>query len=429
MNIVLLSGGSGKRLWPLSNDVKSKQFIRFFKKDDGSYESMLERVYHQIKKADCSARITIATSEVQVPLIKEQLGDNVSVSIEPARRDTFPAIVLSSLFLYEKLGIKENEPVIVSPVDPYVDEAYYTSFKELERVAVEGKANLTLMGITPTYPSEKYGYIIPWDTGNITKVRTFKEKPDKETARKYIEIGALWNAGVFAFKLGYLLDIAHKLIDFKGYEDLYENYQYLEKISFDYAVVEKEENIDVLRYTGRWEDVGTWNTICDVLDENIIGNVVADGTSRNLSAINELAIPILCMGCKDMIVVASEDGILVSDKERSSSIKTFVDNLHTADEVKGLSLVNRDEFSSLYRLKLEKNKTFSSCSTAEKIIINTVRGSGNILIDGRQTSLTPGDSISVLNGQKYEISSSSDLEVVIIVLGRKKIEPIGGNKI
>lgn len=429
MNIVLLSGGSGKRLWPLSNDVKSKQFIRFFKKDDGSYESMLERVYHQIKKADCSARITIATSEVQVPLIKEQLGDNVSVSIEPARRDTFPAIVLSSLFLYEKLGIKENEPVIVSPVDPYVDEAYYTSFKELERVAVEGKANLTLMGITPTYPSEKYGYIIPWDTGNITKVRTFKEKPDKETARKYIEIGALWNAGVFAFKLGYLLDIAHKLIDFKGYEDLYENYQYLEKISFDYAVVEKEENIDVLRYTGRWEDVGTWNTICDVLDENIIGNVVADDTSRNLSAINELAIPILCMGCKDMIVVASEDGILVSDKERSSSIKTFVDNLHTADEVKGLSLVNRDEFSSLYRLKLEKNKTFSSCSTAEKIIINTVRGSGNILIDGRQTSLTPGDSISVLNGQKYEISSSSDLEVVIIVLGRKKIEPIGGNKI
>lgn len=421
MNIVLLSGGFGKRLWPLSNDIKSKQFIRFFKRDDGTYESMLERVYRQIKGADRSARITIATSEVQVPFISEQLGDNVSISIEPARRDTFPAIVLSSLFLYEKLGIGLDEPVIVSPVDPYVDEAYYTSFKELETIVNEGTASLTLMGITPTYPSEKYGYIIPEDNKKISKVRTFKEKPDEKTAGGYIASGALWNAGVFAFKLGYLLDIAHKLIDFKGYEDLYEDYQYLEKISFDYAVVEKEENIDVLRYTGRWEDVGTWNTICDVLDENIIGNVVADDTSRNLSAINELAIPILCMGCKDMIVVASEDGILVSDKERSSSIKTFVDKLPTADVEKGLSLVNRDEFSSLYRIKLEKDKIFSSCSKAEIIMINTVRGSGNIVIDGRQTPLTPGDSISVLNGQKYEISSSSDFEAVIIVLEAEKI--------
>ncbi len=421
MNIVLLSGGSGRRLWPLSNDIKSKQFIRFFKKNDGSYESMLERVFYQIKRTDCSARITIATSEVQVPFIREQLGDNVAISIEPDRRDTFPAIVLSSLFLHEKLGVGIYEPIIVCPVDPYVDDSYYLLFKELERIVDEGKANLTLMGITPTYPSEKYGYIIPEDTEKVSKVRAFKEKPDCETARGYIECGALWNAGVFAFRLGYLLDIAHKLIEFKNYDDLYDKYHCIERISFDYAVVEKEKDIEVLRYNGRWEDVGTWNTICDVLDENVIGNVTMDDTSSNLCAINELSIPILCMGCNDMIVVASEDGILVSDKKRSSFIKPLVDRLSTESKDNDLTLVNCDESSLLYRLKLNKNKSFSSCSKTERIIINVVRGSGTIMIDGCQTQLISGDSFSVLDRQEYEIVSLSDFEAVIIVLGTEKI--------
>ena len=120
MNIVLLSGGSGKRLWPLSNDIRSKQFIKIFKLEDGRYESMVQRVYRQIRNVDSGARITVATSKTQVSAIHNQLGDGVGISVEPCRRDTFPAIVLATAYLHDVQGIDPEEGVVVCPVDPYV---------------------------------------------------------------------------------------------------------------------------------------------------------------------------------------------------------------------------------------------------------------------------------------------------------------------
>ncbi|MDY5647185.1 MAG: sugar phosphate nucleotidyltransferase, partial [Lachnospiraceae bacterium] len=237
MNIVLLSGGSGKRLWPLSNDIRSKQFIKIFKGEDGSYESMVQRVYRQICQVDSDARVTIATSRSQVSAIHNQLGEHVGICVEPCRRDTFPAIALATAYLHDVQGISEEEAVVVCPVDPYVEQGYFEALKELGELAEHTWANLVLMGIEPTYPSEKYGYIIPADQERVSKVSTFKEKPDAETAEAYIRQGALWNGGVFAYKLKYVLKKAHELIDFTDYEDLFEKYDTLEKISFDYAVV------------------------------------------------------------------------------------------------------------------------------------------------------------------------------------------------
>ena len=184
MNIILLSGGSGKRLWPLSNEVRSKQFIKLFKNDNGEYESMVQRVYRQIHAVDDTANITIATSKSQASAIKNQLGEKVSICVEPCRRDTFPAIVLAASYLHDELGVSENEAVVVCPVDPYVDHTYYEAVEKLQELAKEGNANLILMGIEPTYPSEKYGYIIPESGDSVSKVKEFKEKPDQETAKK-----------------------------------------------------------------------------------------------------------------------------------------------------------------------------------------------------------------------------------------------------
>lgn len=186
MNIVLLSGGSGKRLWPLSNDIRSKQFIKLFKKEDGSYESMVQRVYGQIRSVDKDAQIIIATSKSQVSAIHNQLGSDVGVCVEPCRRDTFPAIALATAYLRDVKGVSEEEAVVVCPVDPYVNEDYFQALKDLGRLAEKGNANLVLMGIEPTYPSEKYGYIIPEDKECVSMVKTFKEKPDRETAMQYI---------------------------------------------------------------------------------------------------------------------------------------------------------------------------------------------------------------------------------------------------
>ncbi len=263
MNIVLLSGGSGKRLWPLSNDIRSKQFIKIFKTRDGGYESMVQRVYRQIRTVDSEASVTIATSKSQVSALHNQLGENVGISVEPCRRDTFPAIALATAYLHYVRGIGLDEAVVVCPVDPYVNDDYFYSLEKLWNLAREGTANLMLMGIDPTYPSEKYGYILPTSKDMISRVSSFKEKPDAQTAQKYIDQGGLWNGGVFAYKLGYVLERAHQLIDFTDYADLFSKYATLKKISFDYAVVEHEEDIGVLRFAGEWKDLGTWNTLTE----------------------------------------------------------------------------------------------------------------------------------------------------------------------
>ena len=256
---------------------------------------MVQRVYRQITTVDADAKITIATSKSQASAIKNQLGEKASICVEPCRRDTFPAIALAAAYLHDELGVAESEAVVVCPVDPYVDNTYYEAVKTLQELAEQGGANLTLMGIEPTYPSEKYGYIIPESGENVSKVKEFKEKPDVETAKKYLAQSALWNAGIFAFKLGYLLDKAHSMIDFEDYRDLFNKYDTLTKISFDYAVVEKEASIQVLRYSGDWKDVGTWNMMAEVMADKTKGKAILDETCENTNVVNELNIPILCI--------------------------------------------------------------------------------------------------------------------------------------
>ncbi|MDE7357982.1 MAG: mannose-1-phosphate guanylyltransferase, partial [Lachnospiraceae bacterium] len=327
MNIVLLSGGSGKRLWPLSNDTRSKQFIKIFRTASGGYESMVQRVYRQILSVDPSATVTIATSKSQVSAIHNQLGMDVGISVEPCRKDTFPAIALAAAYLHDVRDISEDESVVVCPVDPYVEQDYFEALKNLGTQAAVSNANLVLMGIEPTYPSAKYGYIIPEDSRSISRVSVFREKPDEDTAKSYIAKGALWNGGVFAFRLGYVLSRAHELLDFRDYRDLYEKYDTLAKISFDYAVVEHEPQIEVMRFGGMWKDMGTWNTLTEAMENPSIGKAIMNEACANVHVVNELDVPVLCMGLKDIVVSASPEGILVSDKTQSSYIKPYVDEI------------------------------------------------------------------------------------------------------
>ena len=423
MNIVLLSGGSGKRLWPLSNDVRSKQFIKLFKDDKGNYESMVQRVYRQISKVDPDARITIATSKTQASAIKNQLGGNVEISIEPCRRDTFPAIALASLYLHDKLGVEEDEAVVVCPVDPYVDDTYYESVKLLHRLAEKGEANLSLMGIEPTYPSEKYGYIMPLEGEKVSKVKSFKEKPDSRTAEEYIKENALWNAGIFAFKLSYILNKAHSLIDFTDYNDLFNKYDTLKKISFDYAVVEDEKSIQVLRYSGDWKDVGTWNMMAEVMADKSKGRVVLDEECENTNVVNELNIPILCMGCKDLIVAASGDGILISDKERSGYMKPYVEKIETeamfAEKSWGTYTVIDVQPGSMtvkISMKAGEHMTYHMHNYREEVW-TIVSGEGKTIIDGFEQLVKTGDVIRIPVGCKHTVEAISTLDVVEVQIG------------
>lgn len=423
MNIILLSGGSGKRLWPLSNDIRSKQFIKMFKNDDGEYESMVQRVYRQIKKADIEANITIATSKKQVSTINNQLGSKVAVCVEPARRDTFPAIALAAAFLKSEKNVGEDEAVLVCPVDPYVDDSYFESLKELFKFTQTGEYNLNLMGVEPTYPSEKYGYIIPETKEHISGVGEFKEKPTAENAQKLIEQGGLWNCGVFAFKLGYLLDIAHRHIEFDSYIDIYSSYEALEKISFDYAVVEKESSIGVLRYSGTWKDIGSWNTFAEEMSESVIGDAQLNDACENTNVINELNIPILCMGTKDMIIAASSDGILVSEKEQSSYIKPYVDAMDKeamyAEKSWGsYNVIDVNDDSMVIKVTLLPGHRMHYHSHEHRDEIwNIVSGEGRTVIDGIEKAVKPGDVITMTAGTKHTIIADTELVAIEVQMG------------
>lgn len=423
MNLVLLSGGSGQRLWPLSNDIRSKQFIKIFHREDGELESMVQRVYRQIKAVDTDATVTIATSKSQVSAIHNQLGEEVGISVEPCRRDTFPAIALAAAYLKDVQGVGEEESVVVCPVDPYVENDYFEALKALGDRAAVSSANLVLMGIEPTYPSEKYGYIIPIGKEQVSKVSMFKEKPTQEVAKDYIAKGALWNGGVFAFKLGYVLNRAHELIDFVDYDDLFNKYDTLNKISFDYAVVEHEPEIEVMRFAGTWKDLGTWNTLTEAMDSHAVGEALFNEQCENVHVVNELDVPILCMGLKDVVVSASPEGILVSDKEQSSYIKPYVNTLDHrvmfAEKSWGsFKVIDIDKVSMTIKVTLNAGHQMNYHSHQHRDEVWTViAGNGKTIVDGMEQHVKAGDVITMSAGCRHTVIAETELKLIEVQLG------------
>lgn len=423
MNIVLLSGGSGKRLWPLSNEIRSKQFIKIFKKEDGSYESMVQRVYRQIKKVDSDATVIIATSKTQVSAIHNQLGEDVGISVEPCRRDTFPAIALATAYLVDVKKIDPEESVVVCPVDPYVEDDYFEALKGLSDQADKGEANLVLMGIEPTYPSEKYGYIIPETADQTAPVKTFKEKPTAAVAQEYISQGALWNGGVFAYKLKYVMEIAHRLINFTDYHDLFEKYDTLTKISFDYAVVEKEEKIQVQRFAGQWKDLGTWNTLTEAMEESVIGKGELNETCSGVHIINEMDVPVLAMGIHDVVISASPEGILVSDKEQSSYIKPFVDKfeqqvMFAEKSWGGFKVIDVETESMTIKVTLNAGHSmnYHSHRNRDEVWV-VISGEGKTIVDGMEQKVKAGDVITMSAGCRHTVIAGTELKLIEVQLG------------
>ena len=433
MNIILLSGGSGKRLWPLSNDIRSKQFIKIFKKPEhtipmgteytGDYESMVQRIYRQIKTVDPSATVTIATSKSQVSAIHNQLGTDIGISVEPCRRDTFAAIALATAYLHDMQKVPADEAVVVCPVDPYVDEGYFRCLNEMCYAAQRGTANLTLMGIEPTYPSEKYGYIKPEQKDGVRGF-AFTEKPTAEKAAEYIAAGALWNGGVFAYKLKYVLSKSQELLGSSDYETLFNGYANLKKISFDYAVVEQETSLEVLRYSGTWKDLGTWNTLTEAMEEPIIGDGRMNDACSNTHIVNELGIPILAMGTKDMIISASPEGILVSDKEQSSYIKPFVDAIDQqvmfAEKSWGsYRVLDVEEDSMTVKVTLNPGHHMNYHSHEKRDEVWTViSGTGTTIVDGMEQPVKPGDVVTMSAGCKHTvIAGEQGLQLMEVQLG------------
>ncbi|MBO5553943.1 MAG: mannose-1-phosphate guanylyltransferase [Solobacterium sp.] len=421
MKMILLCGGGGKRLWPISNNVHSKQFAQLFDDGNGNYRSMLEHAISEIREIDPDVQVTIAAGRVQTEEVRSQLGFDVSLTEEPSRRNTFPAISLAASYLKDHDHVDPQEPIVIFSVDSYADRSFYESLFSLGEILDDGNTNLVLMGIEPTSPSDKYGYIIPASSDEVSAVRAFREKPDTETAKKYIEEHhALWNAGVFACRLEYLLRRADIVFGSSSYANLLQRYPELKQISFDYAVVEKEPNIAVKRYNGTWTDAGTWTGMCSLLKNKDIGQVVRDDQCEDTLIVNHLDFPILAMGVKNLVIAASRDGILVAEKDRIPDLKTVVDDVWLEPRVigkryGGKEVLHRSESSetSLLTIRAGSSVTIKTDIGVRKTLT---------VLHGAGEKMKPGTIFTIQDGEKWQINADTDIQLIETMI-EFEIEP------
>ncbi len=438
MKIILLSGGSGQRLWPLSNDNCSKQYIKFINHDaevsdnmlvSGRDEkcSMLQRVYEQLCATGFAGDVIIAASESQREIVAAQLNDKVLFSAEPMRRDTFPAVVLASSFVKTKCEANEDEVVAFVPIDPYVSLDYFRKIRELGSFVEKADDVIGLMGAKPTYPSEKYGYILMSDERNVSG---FSEKPSYEDAERLIKSGALWNCGVFCFKLKTAKRWADKYgLDF-DYDELFKesSYESLPKISFDYEVLEHEKNIIAVCYDGMWKDIGTWNTLTEEMTENVMGNAVMDSVSGDCNIINTLDTPVILMGGSNLVVAASRDGILVADKEQSSYIKNYLSGIDTRPRyeerrwgtIKTLERTVEDGVgvcTNMVKVEAAQSTTYHRHLLHDEII-TIILGKGTLIVNGTKIQLEPGTTFTVNRGMLHQIIAETKLKYIEVLMGK-----------
>ena len=437
MQLVLLSGGSGKRLWPLSNNARSKQFLPLLEKEDGTMESMVQRVVRQVREAHLTDDITLATNASQLDIIINQLGDSVSVVTEPERRDTFPAIALASGYLKLKKGCPDDEVVVIMPCDPFTEAGYFETIGKMVKCVEADVAELVLMGITPTYPSEKYGYVVPVTDNLMAEgsmaVSKFTEKPNVERARELLGMGALWNGGVFAFRLGYMMEIAQRYVKADSFEEMRSRYSEFPKISFDYEVAEKADSVAVLPYSGQWKDLGTWNTLTDELHHHIIGNAVMGPRCTNTHVINELQYPIYVDGMEDTVIAASPDGIIVCRKKYTEDIKKAVDHLTPRPMYEerrwGSYRVIDDTTYADGRHSLTKSLTINAGKNISYQVHRhrseawtIVEGEGIFVLDGVERKVGPGETVVIPVNHYHALKALTTLTFIEVQTGNPLVE-------
>lgn len=442
MKIVLLSGGAGERLWPLSNEARAKQFLKVLEprpNGDGQRVSMLQRIWGQLASAGLTSGAYIAAGESQEEAIRGQLGEDVRLILEPARRDTMPAIALAAAYLRDVEGVAPDETIAVVPVDQVVDDDFFERLAGLASALPASGGSVGLLGVMPSEPSEKFGYILPsetsaheMETGKPARVARFVEKPSRAEAEALIAAGALWNCGVFAFQLDYILRKMRRRgwpVEYIGLKALYIE---LERISFDYAIVQGEQRVIVQPYTGGWKDLGTWDSLSAYMAARISGRGILHEACSNTHIINELDIPVAAIGLTNVVIAASADGILISDKassprlkELSAAIKGM--NGRPMQEERGygtvriLDCISRADGTETItkRIRITAGKSISYHEHARrKEVWTLLDGHAQVCIEDVVSLCGPGDVVSIPQGTRHGIMAQTDCELIEVQIGR-----------
>lgn len=433
MRLILLSGGSGKRLWPLSNESRSKQFIKLLTDRDGGMESMAQRMWRQLGAAGLRESAYIATGKAQTDILRSQLGEGVRLIVEPERRDTYPAIALIAAYLHSVEEADPDETIAIVPVDPFVEDHFFSKIQELEHLLSLSGADLALIGAEPTYPSEKYGYIVPDGApadrhAEYLTIRSFREKPREEEAARLIEQGALWNCGVFAFKLRFMLDWLVSAGFPPRYEELIGRFGSLPATSFDYEVVERTRRTIVTRYEGGWKDLGTWNTLTEEIGDRLIGKGAIGEGCANTHVVNELDIPVYAIGVENAVIAVSPDGVLVSGKAMSAKVKDMPKHLAQRPRFeerrwgwyKVLDFAKlgpgRQVMTKRIYMAAGRNASYHWHRLRDETW-TVISGEGEVILNGRLIRIRAGDVIRIPAMARHSVRAATELQFIEVQCG------------
>lgn len=429
MKILLLSGGAGRRLWPLSNKVRSKQFLKLLSTEDNKRESMLQRVSRQLDEVGILSMTHILTSQDQEDLIRNQLEASVQIISEPSQKGTFAAISLAVSYLHSKQDAGLNEKVCVLPVDAFTNISFFHLIKKIPDILTKSNADLAHIGVEPKFPSDQLGYIVPRITEKYDgyyPITHFIEKPEYKKAEELITKKALWNCGVYGFSIKFMLQVLDKKGLPQEYEQLLAVYHKLPKLSFDVAVAEHNRRSIVVPYEGQWKDIGTWKAFSEQMDSSIIGPCKVSADSSNTHVVNELSQPLHVIGISDSMIVAGPDGILVADKKKCSGVKLQITDEQPRYVEKrwgSYKIIEKsapvDELQSITKIvNVLPNRNISFHLHRDRQEIWTViSGSGQVIINNQLRHIKAGDVIQIPIGVKHAIKAVTSLTFIEVQLG------------
>ena len=444
---IILAGGSGSRLWPLSRELYPKQLLNL-----NSDKSLLQSTFQRLK--NCTSQIVSITNTKHASNVRMQLSElteSPMVLSEPVAKNTAPAIILATKYIMQTSN--EDPIIIVVPSDHLIEdnEKFISTVKKGELLAKEGY--IVTFGIEPNYPETGYGYINTLEKiYDGYKVKEFVEKPNLETAKKYLHAGTyFWNSGIFMFKASTLFNetIKHapeiaKLseeFDFsKSNEIPFVNFDKMPNISIDYAIMEKSNKIALVKLESDWNDLGSWQSIYDVSEKDENGNVfvghVLDKNSKN-SFVYSSSKLVATIGLEDTVIVETEDAILACKTDKTQEVKHIYETLKKQND--NTHLVHKTVYRPWgFYTVIAQGEGFMTkiihVNPGQKLSVQShnfrsehwvvLSGTAKVVLEGENLILSPGHSVDIPLKAIHSLQNpyKEDLEIIEVQKGHPLIE-------